>query len=139
MVAGSGGLVVAAAVIEDGQLLLAQRTSPPEFAGLWELPGGKVDLGETPEAALARELREELGVLAEIGARVGVEIGLPKNFRLRAYQASIVSGTATALEHAAIRWVRAGGLRAMTAELVPNDRLWVDDLAEILARPHGRA
>jgi 8-oxo-dGTP diphosphatase len=56
-------LVVAAALVDvDNRVLLAQRPSGKSMAGLWEFPGGKVDAGETPEAALIRELQEELGI-----------------------------------------------------------------------------
>ena len=56
-------LVSAVALIDaDGRVLLAQRPEGKSLAGLWEFPGGKVDPGETPEAALIRELREELGI-----------------------------------------------------------------------------
>jgi 8-oxo-dGTP diphosphatase len=56
-------LVVAAALIDtDGRVLLAQRPEGKSMAGLWEFPGGKVEAGETPEAALIRELREELSI-----------------------------------------------------------------------------
>src|SRR5438309_8048426 len=56
-------LVVAAALVDaDGRVLLAQRPPGKSMAGLWEFPGGKVDADETPEAALIRELNEELGV-----------------------------------------------------------------------------
>lgn len=56
-------LVSAAALIDrDGRILLAQRPNDKELAGLWEFPGGKVEPGETPEAALIRELYEELGI-----------------------------------------------------------------------------
>ncbi len=56
-------LVAACAMIDpDGRVLLAQRPAGKTLAGLWEFPGGKLDPGETPEAALVRELREELGV-----------------------------------------------------------------------------
>ena len=58
-------LVLVAAVVlvdADGRVLLAQRPDGKSMAGLWEFPGGKVDPGETPEAALIRELREELGI-----------------------------------------------------------------------------
>ena len=54
-------LVVAAALVDpDGRVLIAQRPQGKSMAGLWEFPGGKVETGETPEAALIRELREEL-------------------------------------------------------------------------------
>ena len=56
-------LVVAGALIDtDGRVLVAQRPEGKHMAGMWEFPGGKIDAGETPEAALIRELREELGV-----------------------------------------------------------------------------
>jgi 8-oxo-dGTP diphosphatase len=55
------GLVVGAAIVEGGLLLAARRTSPPTAAGRWELPGGKVEAGETATAALVREVHEELG------------------------------------------------------------------------------
>jgi len=56
-------LVVAVALVDaDGRVLLAQRPPGKAMAGLWEFPGGKVHEGETPEAALIRELREELGI-----------------------------------------------------------------------------
>ncbi len=56
-------LVAAVALIDvEGRILLAQRPSGKPMAGLWEFPGGKVEAGETPEAALIRELREELGI-----------------------------------------------------------------------------
>jgi 8-oxo-dGTP diphosphatase len=56
-------LVVAAALVDpDGRVLIAQRPGGKSMAGLWEFPGGKIEKGETPEAALIRELREELGI-----------------------------------------------------------------------------
>jgi 8-oxo-dGTP diphosphatase len=57
-------LVTAVALIDvDGRVLLAQRPAHKQLGGLWEFPGGKVHEGETPEAALVRELKEELGIV----------------------------------------------------------------------------
>ena len=59
-------LVAAVALVDiDGRVLLAQRPPGKAMAGLWEFPGGKIDAGETPEAALIRELAEELGIDVE--------------------------------------------------------------------------
>ncbi|MEP7191242.1 MAG: NUDIX domain-containing protein [Actinomycetota bacterium] len=67
-------LVVGAAIVDDlthpTTLLGGRRTEPPELAGGWELPGGKVEPGEAPHDALQREIREELGVEIELGTRV---------------------------------------------------------------------
>ena len=57
-------LVVAAALIRENKVLLAQRPEGKVMAGLWEFPGGKLEPGELPEAALLRELREDLGIEA---------------------------------------------------------------------------
>jgi 8-oxo-dGTP diphosphatase len=61
-------LVAAAALIDsEGRVLLAERPEGKSMAGLWEFPGGKVDAGELPEAALVRELNEELGITTSVG------------------------------------------------------------------------
>jgi mutator protein MutT len=60
-------LVVAAVIEKHGKVLIAQRRKDGRLGGKWEFPGGKVELDETPEQALKRELREELGIEAEIG------------------------------------------------------------------------
>lgn len=128
--ATNNGEVVAAAIIVDGRLLLAQRRRPPELAGLWELPGGKAEAGETAEDALRRELREELGVEVAGGTRVGDDVPLPDGRVLRAYRVDLVSGTPSALDHAEVRWVN--GRELGEIDLVGNDRGWVPDLRPYL-------
>src|SRR5919202_435164 len=63
-------VVVAAATVQHGRVLAARRTRPPHAAGRWELPGGKVEPGEQPEAAVVRELREELACTVRVTGRL---------------------------------------------------------------------
>jgi 8-oxo-dGTP diphosphatase len=65
-------LVAAAVLLEGGRVLLTQRKSGGHLAGKWEFPGGKVESGEDPRRALARELEEELGIAASVGEVVDV-------------------------------------------------------------------
>jgi len=87
-------VVVGAALFDGGRLLAARRSAPPELAGRWELPGGKVEQGETPDAALVRELREELGVDAEAMARVPGEWPLKPPYVLQVWTARLLPGSA---------------------------------------------
>jgi 8-oxo-dGTP diphosphatase len=100
---------VVAGVIADarGRILLARRTEGRDLAGLWEFPGGKVDPGETPEQALVRELREELGIEARIGARlIAVPQQYPhKRLRLDVRRIEAWSGTVRGLDGQALAWV----------------------------------
>ncbi|MET0995656.1 MAG: NUDIX domain-containing protein, partial [Mycobacterium sp.] len=100
-------IVVAGALISDRALLVAQRARPPELAGLWELPGGKVSPGETDDAALARELAEELGVEVAVGARLGRDVSLGEATTLRAYRVTQTGGALHPNDHRALRWVTA--------------------------------
>ena len=95
-------IVVAGALIAGNALLVAQRARPPELAGLWELPGGKVAAGETDEAALARELKEELGVDVTVGSRLGVDVALNPTTALRAYLVTQTGGTLHPIDHRAL-------------------------------------
>ncbi|MBJ7289039.1 (deoxy)nucleoside triphosphate pyrophosphohydrolase [Williamsia sp.] len=127
-------LVVAGAVIDDGRLLVAQRARPEHLAGLWELPGGKVEVGETPAEALRRELDEELGVEVAVGESVGAPVAVADGVVLVALSAELVTGTPQPREHLAIRWVDADELAALCAQgaVVPADTAWLPDLDALL-------
>ncbi|KAA0095319.1 (deoxy)nucleoside triphosphate pyrophosphohydrolase [Mycolicibacterium sp. P1-18] len=128
-------IVVAGALIDGANLLVAQRDRPPELAGLWELPGGKAAPGESDEAALVRELDEELGVEVVVGARLGADVALGESTVLRAFLVTRTGGSVSARDHRALRWVTAGELDGL--DWVPADRAWVADLAAVLARHDG--
>lgn len=103
-------VVVGAAIVDHGRLLVAKRARPPELAGWWELPGGKVDPGESDEAALVRECREELAVDVCLTRRLDGEWHIPPSGVLRVWAAAIASGTPQVLEHADLRWLGPGEL-----------------------------
>jgi 8-oxo-dGTP diphosphatase len=101
-------VVVGAALLDAGRLLAARRSAPPDLAGRWELPGGKVEPGETPEHALVRELREELGVEAEALARVPGEWPLREPYVLQVWTATLRPGSADPKplqDHDELRWL----------------------------------
>lgn len=132
-------VVVGAAIVRAGTLLAAQRAYPHDLAGLWELPGGRVEPDESDEAALIRECREELAVEVTIGARIGPDVPLSPTKVLRIYVATLVDGSAepVALEHRSLRWLAPRELA--TLEWLPADRILVPDLDALLrkaTRPH---
>jgi 8-oxo-dGTP diphosphatase len=123
-------IVVAGAVIAESRLLVAQRLRPPDLAGRWELPGGKVAPDETEPEALARELAEELGVEVAVGDRLGDDVALNATTTLRAYMVSLIRGEPRPHDHGALRWVTAAQLHEI--DWVPADRDWLPALARIL-------
>lgn len=98
--------VVAAAIVVDGRLLIAQRSEKMSSAFLWEVPGGKVEDGESDHAALVRELREELNIEVEVKDFVGmscVVVG-SKEIEMYVYRCIIQKGEPQALEHRQLSW-----------------------------------
>ena len=112
-------VVMAGAVLRDGVVLAARKDSGPE-AGKWELPGGKLEEGETEQQALTRELAEELGVRVRVGDRLGTDVELPDGMVLRTRLAELADGEPTPTEHSEVRWVSAMDLDAL--DWLPADR-----------------
>jgi 8-oxo-dGTP diphosphatase len=102
---GAERIVAGVAIVRNGRVLAARRTEPAELAGRWELPGGKVEPGESVEAAAVREIREELDCEIEVVRRLPGEQPLTAGFVLQAYEATLGSGEPMPREHDAIRWL----------------------------------
>lgn len=125
--------VAAAVVVRDGRVLLTRRLPGAHLEHLWELPGGKIEEGESPAEALRRELREELGVEAAVGAPFAFnwhDYGA-KRILLLTYRAEIVSGTPRPLGCSEIGWFDAGGVGRL--ELPPADGPILEALLPLLA------
>jgi 8-oxo-dGTP diphosphatase len=104
-------LVVAAALVDrDGRVLLQQRRAGRQMAGLWEFPGGKVDPGELPEAALIRELAEELGIETDTACLAPATFASAalggKHLLLLLYVCRKWRGEPRPLDASALKWVR---------------------------------
>ena len=104
-------LVVAAALIDpDGRVLIAKRPPGKAMAGLWEFPGGKVEIGETPEQALIRELREELGISVKEPCLAPFTFASHSyakfHLLMPLYLCRRWDGAPIPHEHEAIKWVR---------------------------------
>jgi 8-oxo-dGTP diphosphatase len=110
-------LVVAAALVDsDGRVLIAQRPPGKAMSGLWEFPGGKIEAGESPEDALVRELREELGIAVKPPCLAPFTFASHtyESFRLLMplYVCRRWDGMPAPLFHSALKWLRPRDLMA---------------------------
>jgi 8-oxo-dGTP diphosphatase len=99
--------VVGAVIVKDGKILCAQRGTAGHLAGLWEFPGGKIEPGETPRAALEREIAEELRCQVSVGDEVAItrheyDFAI---VTLTTFYCTLIQGTPELTEHAAVVWL----------------------------------
>ncbi len=128
-------LVVAAALIDaDKRVLIAQRPEGKQLAGLWEFPGGKLDPGERPEQALARELREELNIDACVSCMQPLTFASHSyddfHLLMPLYVCRRWDGLVTPTEGQAVKWVRPRDLR--NYPMPPADAPLISPLVDLL-------
>ena len=123
--------VVAAVILSDGKIFATQR-GYGDFKGGWEFPGGKIEEGETPEAALKREIQEELTVDISVDSLIDtVEYDYP-NFHLtmECFRCAIASGELQLTEHSGALWLDKESLRSVS--WLPADIGLVDTIKKLL-------
>lgn len=123
--------VVAAVLIQGGRLFATQR-GYGEWKDWWELPGGKVEPGEQPEAALQREIREELATEIEVGELLTtVEHDYPQfHLTMHCYACTVTQGQLSLLEHEDARWLAADELDSV--KWLPADTAVINLIKEII-------
>jgi 8-oxo-dGTP diphosphatase len=128
------GLVVGAAVVRHGRVLATRRTHPPEAAGQWEFPGGKVEPGEDPDDAVVREICEELGCEVRVTGMLAGTQPVKPGYTLHVAVAELVDGEPVPHEHDALRWLAPEELDQV-AWLAP-DLPFQPELRELLLDGH---
>jgi 8-oxo-dGTP diphosphatase len=126
--------VVAAVIARGDRVLICQRPFAKRHGGLWEFPGGKREVGESDASAVARELREELGVEVVSVGRAEFTVQDPGSPFLIVFTRVEILGEPRPSEHVSLRWASQGELDALP--LAPSDRMFVDML--VTARDSGR-
>lgn len=108
--------VTCAIIRRNGRILAAQRALDAHLGGQWEFPGGKIDAGETEEACIVREIREELGIEIRPTKRLpdSVYDYGDKQIRLIPFECDLVDGEPVAREHAAITWLEPSDLLTLS-------------------------
>lgn len=99
--------VTAAVITEGGRVLIARRRAAARLGGMWEFPGGKIEPGESPEACLRRELKEEFDIAATIGEALGCHLHRYDfgTVALTAFRVASFQGPFRLNEHQEVRWV----------------------------------
>lgn len=119
--------VVAAALTDrDGRVLMQERPAGKQHGGLWEFPGGKMESGETPEAALVRELAEELAITVDAAALTPAGFATAPPIVLLLFRCRDWSGTVATTDGAAVRWCAPAKLDGLP--MPPADRVLVEAL-----------
>ena len=125
--------VVGAALLRDGRVLAARRTTPAAAAGRWEFPGGKVEPGESPESALVREVREELGCEVEVAGWLVGAVPVGERHELTVALVRLVAGEPAPTEHDRIRWL--GPDELDDVDWLEPDRPFLPGLREQMMAP----
>ena len=123
--------VTAAIIIDKNKILIAQRGSNEKLAGKWEFPGGKIELGETPQECLKREIKEELEVDIAVGNYLGESIYTYPNgeIKLIAYFATILDGDIKLSVHDKVEWITISQIDKY--DFAPADIPFIEKLKEV--------
>ena len=120
--------VVAAVILSEGKIFATQR-GYGDFKGGWEFPGGKIEAGETPEAALKREISEELETQIRVGELIDtIEYDYPEfHLSMDCFWCEIINGNLVLKEHEAARWLDKENLYSV--EWLPADLSLIEKIA----------